>query len=279
MAIFQYEYRQSPIHELHPLTKVTILVTFSLLTSYFQDPRFKLPFFITLLILAVISKLPIRDYVGFLCFVVISIMLAWSYQILFVVDPDMFRVYDYNFVSTTIFELLPEGTPILGRVALTYGGLLWWISLPLTAICVVLTVAIYIYSTSLSDTLYMLHQLRVPFPVIYIASVALRFVPELLQKLNTIRTAQQLRGWSGKTRNPIKAVRLYLPLLVPIVRHIIKATDTMTLSSTNRGFGLNRVASLRQLDFKPTDYAIMTVSILFFAASMVAIFRFHLGNM
>jgi energy-coupling factor transport system permease protein len=279
MALFEYEYRNTPIHRLHPLAKVAILVVFSVLCSYYQDPRFKLPFLLLIIVLCALARLPFRQYALLVLFVIFSVMMAYSYQIFFVVNPEMFRVYDPAWAGTTIFELLPAGTPVLGRAALTYGGLVWWTSLPLTAAIVVLTVSLYVYTTPLSDTLQMLSDLRAPFPIIYVASVAIRFVPELVQKLSTVQTAQKLRGWSGRSWNPVRLVRLYFPILVPTVRHIIKATDTMSLSATNRGFGLHRVKSMHHLTLKSVDITIISLLLAFFIFSIVVIFRFHWGNM
>jgi len=278
MALFEYEYRKTPIHDMHPLAKFAIMATFSTLIAYVQDPRFKIPIIGAVVVLCALAKLPFKRYGKLLVFVVFSALLASAYTILFVVDAAFFQVYAREWTAITVFEVLPEGFPVLGRAALTYGGLLYWVTIPLTAVCVVLAVSFYIYTTPLTDTLQMLYQLHVPFPGIYVASVALRFVPELVQKMTTVRIAQQLRGWSGKTRNPIKAVRLYAPLLVPIVRHIIKATDTMTMSATNRGFGLHKVASLREMELTSRDRMVVVACIMLFAVSMLAIFRFKIGR-
>jgi len=278
MALFEYEYHNTPVHDLHPLAKLAIMGTFSTLVGYVQDPRFKIPLIIAVAALCVLAKLPFKQYGKLLVFVVFSTLLASAHSILFLVDSALFHVYPQEWVATTIVEVLPEGFPVFGRAALTYGGLLYWVTIPLTAVCVVLAVSFYIYTTPLVDTLQMLHQLHAPFPVIYVVSVALRFVPELVDKMTTVRTAQQLRGWSGKTRNPIKAVSLYAPLLVPIVRHIVKATDTMTMSATNRGFGLHKVASLREMELTARDRMIVIACVTVFAAGMFAVFYFKVGR-
>ena len=55
------------------------------------------------------------------------------------------------------------------------------------------------------------------------------------------------------------------------------ATDTMSMSATNRGFGLHRVHALRSMNLKTADKLIMGLSAVFFVVSLVAIFKYNVG--
>lgn len=279
MAVFQYQASDSPIHRLHPLAKMVGVTVILLISGYVIDPRYKIPLFLGIVLLARAARLPFRDYRALLILIGTMMLIAEAYISIFLVNPDYFKVYPKEWVGTIIFNVTPEGFPIFGKTAFTYGSLLWLTTLPLTALCVVVALATFVHSTSLNDLIQILSALRVPFPATYITMVALRFIPELVRQIAIIRSAQMLRGWAVETRNPFKVVRLYAPILVPIARHVVKSIDTMTISAQNRGFGPGRVTGLRSLELGRADYLVMGSSLAFFVVAMIAIFGYNIGNM
>ncbi|MDI7246774.1 MAG: energy-coupling factor transporter transmembrane component T [Bacillota bacterium] len=190
-----------------------------------------------------------------------------------------FEVYPADWVSVEVLRLTPAGLPIFGETGVTYGVVLYLFLFAscLTVVTVILAVAGLVHTTSLSDIVSILVAMRMPFPVVFVATVALRFIPELTGQIKIIRTAQSLRGWNVETRNPFKRVAMLRPLFVPVVRHVIKSVDVMTMSSKNRGFGLGRVAPVRSFAFSPIDCAVSVGSMCLLIAGLYGLFAFNIG--
>lgn len=283
MPIFQYQEIKTPVHRLNALTKFSLLVVASLMSSFLLDPRYKIPLIALVFIYAYLAKLPLREYRGLLILVSASLLLARMYSVFFIVDENLFKVYDQSWAGTIIFRLWDESLPVLGsffgEAALTYGGVIWLLTGALTGISVVTMLATHVHTTSLNETVQALSTLKAPFPVIYITMVALRFTPELASHFTLVQRAQTLRGWRVNTRNPIKIIRLYAPLLFPVVRHVIKSIDITTMSTQNRAFGLGPVTNMSEGLIETRDKVLLICTWIFFVVMMVLILRFNVGNL
>jgi energy-coupling factor transport system permease protein len=279
MSLFTYQEIDTPIHHLNALTKFSIMLTLTLLAGFILDPVYKIPFGLLVLLYAYLAKLPFRNYKGLLILVAVSLLLANLLSMFFIVDENLFKVYPKEWVRTTLIQITNASFPIFGRTAITYGGLLWLSTGALTGVIVVILLATHIHATSLNETVQALSTLRAPFPVIYITMVALRFTPELGAQFTLVHRAQVLRGWRVNTRNPIKIVRLYAPLLFPMVRHVIKSIDVTTMSTQNRAFGLGPVTNLSAGNMSALDKVLIISSWLFFVVMMFLILRYNIGNL
>jgi energy-coupling factor transport system permease protein len=278
-APFQYEYHNTAIHRLTPLSKLVLFGAFLIMAGVYLDPRLKIPMLVILWIILAVAKMPFRPYRGILVIASIAVMIGQSYTAVLMVNPDYFKVYDRAWVSTVILELLPPDFPIFGRAAITYGAILYLISFPLQVIPVILTVAGLLHTTSLSEIVSVLSRLRMPFPVIFMTTVALRFVPEIVEKLRLIQRAQSLRGWTMETRNPIKRIARMKPILVPITRSVIRSVDVISMSSKNRAFGLGPVTVMASFEMKTVDY-IVTIGIsILTAVGLYAAFAWDFGSL
>ena len=104
-----------------------------------------------------------------------------------------------------------------------------------------------------------LSRLKMPFPIIFISTVALKFVPQIVANIGLIQKAQTLRGWTSEGRNPIKKIAQLRPLLVPLIRSVIRSVDVISMGSKNRAFGLGPVTSLADFTFETRDKVVCTV--------------------
>jgi len=279
MSLFTYLDLKTPVHRLNALTKFSIMITLTLLAGFILDPRYKIPLGIIIIIYALVAKLDFRAYRGLITLVLVSLLLANLLSLLFIVNENMFKVYDKVWAATTIFQLTPASFPIFGRMALTYGGILWLVQGALTGVFVVILLAAHIQSTSLNETVQALSALKAPFPVIYITMVALRFTPELAAQFNLVHRAQTLRGWRVNTRNPIKIIKLYAPLLFPVIRYVIKSIDITTMSTQNRAFGLGPVTNVSASEMSTLDKTLIIFTWVAFAVMMVLILKFNVGTL
>ena len=104
--------------------------------------------------------------------------------------------------------------------------------------------------------------LHVPYRYAFTFTTALRFVPVFSQEMNAIMEAQTARGVEYDTKNPIKKLKLMLPLCVPLLISSVGKTDATALAAEQRGFYLRtRASSYKRYPIKGLDIAIFIVSI------------------
>ena len=264
MAVFQYQADETPIHRLHPALKVAFMAMIVLLI---------------VIGIATVAKLPFGEYRGLLVVVVLMMFVASGYHAIFLVNPGFFKVYPAELVARVLLRLTPKGFPLLGETALTVGSLVWLARLPLQSLSTVLLLATFLHTTSLNDMVQVMSFLHAPFPAIYIAMVASRFTPDLSRQIYVIQTAQKLRGWSPETRNPIKKIRAFAPLLMPLARYTIKCIDVMTISVQNRAFGSGPVTGMRSLAMRRVEKAALVIAFLVFVGLLYGIFGLNWGNL
>lgn len=113
---------------------------------------------------------------------------------------------------------------------------------------------------------------HVKFPVHEMAmmmSIALRFIPTLLEETDKIIAAQKARGASIDSGSLLTRVRAVLPILVPLLvsafRRAMELATAMECRCYQGGEGRTR---LRQLRAAPRDYAGLAVCLLFTGASV-----------
>src|SRR5699024_3407268 len=101
-----------------------------------------------------------------------------------------------------------------------------------------------------------LKKFRVPVQeMALILSIALRFVPTLMQETEKIMNAQKARGVSFDEGNLFERMKKIVPLLIPLFISSIERADQLAVAMTARGYrgGDNRT-KLRQLLWSNKDY-------------------------
>ena len=97
-------------------------------------------------------------------------------------------------------------------------------------------------------------------------TIALRFIPTLVEEAEKIMNAQKARGAdleSGNLKQRIKAlIPILVPLLISSVRRALELAEAMECRCYNGGEGKTR---MKQLRVSAVDFYIVGVTLLFFA--------------
>lgn len=114
---------------------------------------------------------------------------------------------------------------------------------------------------------------KIHFPVHELAmmmTIALRFIPTLMEETEKIMKAQTARGASFDTGNIMQKIKSMIPILIPLFASAFRRADELALAMTarcyNGGEGRTRMNRLKSTS---TDYMSTVISLIFFAA-MVA---------
>lgn len=160
----------------------------------------------------------------------------------------------------------------LGPVSVTGPSLWAAIGLAARISAVSLGFSLLLWTTQPGDVVAGLNRLGVPFTVGFPVVMALQYVATFRQMFGQIVEAQQSRGLLLAQRNPIRAARTYVPVLVPLLISALRSADSLALALASRGFGSGRRRTFRrQLRFHRIDG-------LFLAASGAVVLGLVVGS-
>ncbi|MCS6784989.1 MAG: energy-coupling factor transporter transmembrane protein EcfT, partial [Candidatus Caldarchaeum sp.] len=267
-VFFEYSYRNTFYHRLHPVTKLVMTFNLFILAGLYWDVRFLLPIAVIGLIISYNAKVPLRWFlaiVGVMIFLIPFTLIGMLTQ----VNPLLFKVYPKELVSQEFFSVT---LPIIGKIGLTWGGLLWGLAFELRIPIILLIIYPFIYSTSFNDLVNALARYNIPYQLLFVLMVAYRFVPVTVRETMTIITALRLRGWEVRSRNPQVVFRRFLPLAFSLVRTLVKMIDEVNTAAKIRAFGTSKFTPVRQVKMRPLDKTLTAVSIVLFAAALYMLF-------
>lgn len=241
ITIGQYYPTGSVIHNLDPRTK--IFVTFIYMIFLFLVKSFIgfLGMFILLMIPVMISKVPVNYLIRGLKGLILII--------LFTVCLNMFMtpgniLYQIGFLKIT-GKGLHNAILMAVRLILLVTG---------TSLLTLVTSPI-----ALTDGMEMLMK-RVPFIKRYahelsmMMSIALRFIPTLMEETSRIINAQKSRGADFESGNVIKRAKAFIPVLIPLFLSAFQRAEDLALAMEARCYrgGTDRTR-MKELRYTKSD--------------------------
>ncbi len=253
VTIGQYIPGDSPVHRADPRVKILLTIAY-MVVIFFIDTYigFFMYLLFTLLVITV-SNLPLRYTVKGM-------------------KPIMFIV-----VFTAIINIFTTGgTPIFEWrfVTITREGIDAAVLLSLRLILLVMSASLLTLTTtpiSLTDGIEMLmnplKKIKVPVhEIAMMMSIALRFIPTLLDETDKIIKAQTSRGADFDTGNIVQKAKSFIPVLIPLFISAFRRADDLATAMEARCYrgGVGRTR-MKQFKISQNDYIITGVMILFTA--------------
>lgn len=242
------------------------------------DPRTKILFTLIFIIAIFVSK-------GFLCFALIA---AFAYlcmkvskiSLKFIVrglKPILFIV-----AFTFLLNLfLSSGDDVIvkwGILSITYTGIRNALFMAVRLILLVTCTQLLTLTTSpiqLTDGLERLFTplKKIGFPAHELAmmmSIALRFIPTLIEETDKITKAQKARGADFESGGVIKRVKAMIPLLVPLFVGAFRRADELAMAMEARCYrGGSGRTKMRPLTYRKSDYSAFAAGFILLAAVIV----------
>lgn len=102
-------------------------------------------------------------------------------------------------------------------------------------------------------------------------SIALRFIPLLLEETDKIMKAQIARGADLESGNIIQRTKAMVPILVPLFVSAFRRANDLAMAMESRCYngGENRT-KMKPLVYKTGDYAAYTITVIYLAAAFAA---------
>lgn len=156
-------------------------------------------------------------------------------------------------IRTTLFILLRIPALIIGMSLLTY-----------TTSPIMLTDAIERLLSPLKKVRFPVHELSM------MMTIALRFIPTLVEETDKIMSAQKARGAELDTGGLMKKAKSLVPVLIPLFVSAFKRANELATAMECRCYhGGEGRTRLRQLKTAPRDYAAIVIMLALFAGIIV----------
>lgn len=242
IAFGQYFPGKSVLHKLDPRAKILSLIAFVVLIFCTFN-------YITLaltacVVIAVIlsSGVPVKMYVKSLKVIIIIVLI------------------------TSVLNLFyGTGDPIwqFGILKLTWDGINRAVFVTVRIICLILVSSCLTFTTSPTDLTDAIERLMKPLSVFHIKvheiammmSIALRFIPTLLEETDKIMSAQKARGADMESGNIIHRIKSLIPVLIPLfVSAFRRAYDLATAMECRCYQGGTGRTRMKSLHLKPLDF-------------------------
>ena len=171
-----------------------------------------------------------------------------------------------------------DGTPVIPGWIITWQGIARAVQMILRIILLITGTFLLTYTTSpiaLTDGLDILFgplkKIKVPVHEMTIMmSMALRFIPTLIEETDKIMSAHKARGADFETGSLISRAKALLPILVPLFVSAFRRADELAVAMESRcyhgGEGRTRMKRLRMAGI---DYAALIIGAAFLAAMIV----------
>ncbi len=232
-----------------------------------MDPRVKL---VSLLIL-ITALFVIETFLGFVLFgsfvflVFLSTRLPWQYffrglrPVFFIVLITLVL----HFLFTKGGQVYIRWGPLTVEEAGIYLGSFMTLRLMLlvtTTVMITLTTSPIAFADGIEYLLRPFRRIGVPgHEIAMMMTIALRFIPTLMEEGEKIRKAQMARGADFETGNIFRRARNMVPLLVPLFVSAFRRADELAVAMEARCYrGGQGRTRLRELQTRPLDYCGLT---------------------
>lgn len=195
--------------------------------------------------------------------------------------------------SRSLSWLLPEGIALVAFViiigkgrayarwlrlslpmALFFGAVTWWtadwktgLTAALALLILISVFFVFFSTTTPEDIGNSLVKIGLPYPVAFVFSTSLQFVPVIGRKARNVLDAQRSRGiplepgWS--------ALRHYPAFLGPLLIQAFQLAEELAAAMETRGFGCPGRTFYKDYRMGPADWVVIAVSLLLLAFCLI----------
>jgi len=214
----------SLLHRLNPVPKLALVVSLLILSIYvFQSLVFLALLFALTVVLVSVARQLKRWWITMKMAIVVAAVIG---------------LLDYFFLGNALFSA----------------------SMGLRFMVVVSAFSVFSLTTAPEDVAGVMLSAGFPYAFTVAFMLSIRFIPLLAQEAQNIIDAQSARGFDMKTHNPVKMVKNYVPILVPLIVISLMKADSAAQALETRGFGYTkRVTTYSDNNPSLLDLALVTV--------------------
>ena len=250
ITIGQYYQTDSVMHRLDPRTKIVLTFVYILSLFIFENPAVYAVAALFLIIEIILSRIPILYMVKGLKPVAFLLAFTVAVNLFFTGGQELFSFW----IFTVTIEGIKRSSYLIGRL----------IFLVLASNLMTLTTAPVSLTNALEYLMRPLKLFKVPVhEVAMMMSIALRFIPILVDEANKIMKAQMARGADFDSGNIIKKTKSFVPIIIPLFvsafRRANNLAQAMEARCYNGGEGRTRLNPLKYRRGDVVAYVLLVI--------------------
>lgn len=266
IAIGQYYPSGSVLHRLDPRMKIILAVLYIVCSFLCKNILSFALLLLSSLVLIIIGKIPLRTVLGGLKAILVILIFTSAINVFLttgnqpLVEWKFIHIYVEG-IYAAIFMIVRIATLIIGT-----GMFLTYTTTPIEL------------TDALEDLLSPLKKLHVPVhEFAMMMTIALRFIPTLVEETDKIVTAQKARGADFSEGGLIRRIKSLIPIIIPLFASAFNRAGDLAIAMEGRcyhgGEGRTRmhVRHLRFADWIPL------IVIVLFGAGLIFLNRLGLG--
>lgn len=263
MTIGQFYNTDSVIHRLDPRTKIIFTLVYVITLFFARNPFLYLVEFLALAVYIILSRVPLQF--------ILKGLKALGMIILFTVIINLFSVGG----TETLLEWK--------FIRITKSGLVSAVYLGLRLIFMIIGSAMMTYTTTpnaltdgLEKMLGWMKKIHIPVhEFAMIMSIALRFVPILVEELDKIMKAQMARGIDFKEGTLFVRLRKLMPIMIPLFVSAVRRSNELALAMDARCYhGGEGRTKMKPLQYQRNDYIAYILLVFYLIGMFVLAVKF-----
>ncbi|MFV0555828.1 MAG: energy-coupling factor transporter transmembrane component T family protein [Lactovum sp.] len=222
-------------HKLDASVKLLAVIIWTIFIFKFQDIRIFLMFLVLGLFFLFLSKIPLKLIAA--PFLFILFFTLFNSLFLLIVTPlygsELTGTYTYLF-QTDYYAISYETVFFMLTLSFKYLALL-----PITLL--------FVFTSHPTQFAASLNRIGVHYKIAYSVNLTLRYIPTITQELWMIKNALMIKGINiDEEKNKLKKLKLYISLLIPLMKNSIEKIDTISDAMDLRSFAYKKKRSWYQ---------------------------------
>jgi len=250
---FAYQNNKSLIHKLHPICK--IIWTFAIIIGCFliEDPLLLLILFLSTIPFVIAGKI-IRGWIFFIKFALIL-------SIIIVIINIFASQHGYHI----IYQI--DNVPLFNQIKITLESFIFSLSMALRLLSTISAFSIITLTISPDELLYTILRLKIPYKTVFTTSIAIRFIPTLINDLNKLQDSLKSRAYKINEGGFFSKIKRRAILIPPLLSNSLERSIQSAEAMESRGFG----SKGKKTYYKPIHttkidffFILLPISMLFF---------------
>ncbi len=263
--VFEYCEGETFLHKLDPRVKILLYFVFTFLAIAYSDPTILFLIYLAVLAMLKTTKISLKK---------LSPMYKAILPLLLIYP--LFNLLGYRGQFGENYLL---GHFLLWDIYLE--ALIYSLGVEFKVLIIMTTLTTILYVTPLNQLLTSLTKLKFPAEFAVALSIGFSYIPVLMDEIREIVNAQELKGVSHNTKNPVKLLFSYIPLIMPSLMNAFRRAQEIALTIETKGFSRNpkKRTFITEMKYRKTDWLFtLSLFLLLCFALITGQWYLNLGN-
>ena len=222
-------------------TKLVIAAILSTLALVYQNTAVLAALLLMTIIALVMLKVSLHVIIDFRKFLYLYLILIVIQSLFIRGGEPLVTVGEFHLLTT---ESIFYGLAIILRFLILIGS------------------GLILLNCDMSEMLLAMDRMHIPYEIVFMIQIGIRFIPVLINELNNIFDTIQLRGVDLRRVYKRKVIRVYISIFTPLLYSIWQKTEQLSILLELRGFRRYPTRTYyRTISMGAIDYTIIGLSL------------------